>query len=134
MIVFIFMIFKQVQNHTVIRVFMKSWLVACLFFFGCQLLMSCDSAEIDSQQLHDDVSTEQETTFLQDKNYIDVELISKAIHIDFVSQAYEDEDDEGLGTMEEESEKSQLSSDPTEDPDQESHFYEFPAWNIPAPQ
>lgn len=26
-----------------------------------------------------------------------------------------------------------LPSDPTEDPDQESSYYEFPAWNVPAP-
>ena len=28
-------------------------------------------------------------------------------------------------------EKEQLPSDPTEDPDQQASFYEFPAWHIP---
>ena len=35
--------------------------------------------------------------------------------------------------IEEIAEHSTLSSDPTEDPDQERGFYEFPAWNVPAP-
>ena len=35
--------------------------------------------------------------------------------------------------VEETVEHSTLSSDPTEDPDQERGFYEFPAWNVPAP-
>ena len=30
-------------------------------------------------------------------------------------------------------ESEQLPADPTEDPEQESSYYEFPAWNIPAP-
>ena len=34
---------------------------------------------------------------------------------------------------EEQEEPSQLPSDPTENPDQESSYYEFPAWHIPAP-
>ena len=36
-------------------------------------------------------------------------------------------------TVVEVDESEQLPSDPTEDPEQESSYYEFPAWNIPAP-
>ena len=32
-----------------------------------------------------------------------------------------------------EPEQEQLPSDPTEDPGQESSYYEFPAWHIPSP-
>ena len=41
--------------------------------------------------------------------------------------------DKGDADLEEDEESQQLPSDPTEDPDQESSFYEFPAWNVPAP-
>lgn len=36
-------------------------------------------------------------------------------------------------TVTEVDEPEQLPSDPTDDPDQESSYYEFPAWHIPSP-
>ena len=52
---------------------------------------------------------------------------------DLASQEVKDESSDDAEVLEEQDvAKETLPSDPTEDPEGESSFYEFPAWHIPA--
>ena len=93
---------------------------------SCVFLHSCDHSETNNTHNLNDITVD--TISSLDGEAI---LISDASALDGSGQDVLFED--AGPALEEIDEPSQLPSDPTEDPDQESSFYEFPAWNVPAP-
>ena len=123
-------VFLQVKaawkTNTIDKENMQNFLVIFAIVTSCVFLHSCDHSEANNTHSLNDINVD--TIYSSDGETI---LITDTFAIDSsgLDVLFED-----AGPMLEEiNEPSQLPSDPTEDPDQESSYYEFPAWNVPAP-
>jgi len=107
---------------------MKSLFAVLMTAFFVYSLSACGDSTDDSDSSNVADLT-QDTSVSAD---VAVEDESDASDLD---TAQEEAAGETAGTEEndipEVPEDEQLPSDPTEDPDQEASFYEFPAWHIP---
>ena len=108
---------------------MKNFAVVFLAFVA---LIACDDSHTAEIINYDTNSAES-----VDEAFTDDESENVSATIDVVSHdidsAWDSTQSDVNNQPEETQESSQLPSDPTEDPDQESSFYEFPAWHIPPP-
>ena len=109
---------------------MKNLLIILIVVFGSIYFVACGDS-VDSQEQHQDYVADQNLDTPEDAP-------DDSISLDVIDQvdALADWDTVSVDVSnqpEESEEPNQLPSDPTEDPDQESSFYEFPAWHIPPP-
>ena len=99
--------------------------VTCICFaylFACGNANTPGSNSENAQRESADASSHVLYDVLRNAGYSDDVLVADVI-----------QDDITVNESEEQEEPSQLPSDPTENPDQESSYYEFPAWHIPVP-
>lgn len=111
---------------------MKNLLIISMVAFTCNHLVACDSEVVAPEQLQDPSSIQDLDAHISSDVSSDADLLENIAQKD--AEAAWDVTPGGLDSQAEDpKETNQLPSDPTEDPDQESSFYEFPAWHIPPP-
>ena len=110
---------------------MKSLFAVLVTAFFVYSLVACDAADSNSPVVEDvhDTSVSTDTTAPEDSTVESDAEATEATQAD----ALDESTAASLDAAEElePEEKEQLPSDPTEDPDQEASYYEFPAWHIP---
>tara|TARA_A100001515_G_scaffold139889_1_gene134989 strand:- start:441 stop:773 length:333 start_codon:yes stop_codon:yes gene_type:complete len=108
---------------------MKNFAVVFLAFVA---LIACDDSHTAEIINYDTNSTESVDEAFTDDESENVSATSDVISQD-ADSVWDITPSDVNNQPEEAQQSSQLPSDPTEDPDQESSYYEFPAWHIPAP-
>ena len=109
---------------------MKSLFAVLVTVFFMSTVFGCGD-DTDTPAAADVAAGVQEDTTVSDDVGASVEDVA-ATDDDVVESDTTESTDAGESAPEGEVPQEELPSDPTEDPDQESSFYEFPAWQVPS--
>ena len=108
---------------------MKSWFAVLVTVFFMSTVFGCGD-DTDTPAATNVAADVQEDAAASDDvgaSVEDVTASDDAVEVDTAESSDVDE-----STPEGDEPQEELPSDPTEDPDQESSFYEFPAWQVPS--
>ncbi len=111
---------------------MKNLLTVSIVAFICSHLGACGDSNVSQTPSQGPSETQNVSSDLDGDTSDGASSDSDVEHVG-IEDGWDVAPDTAESPTADAQEPNQLPSDPTEDPGQEASFYEFPAWNIPAP-